>query len=408
MRAILSFFQDPQNKRLIRRESRVLAIMTVPLLFLLVVVGYFHEFVLHAIQANVAINGLIIAAATYGIVLILMRLVSAQVDFYVIERFGREAMQGIYMRQLLEAPWLRRRYVRHYLSHIAQTGGTLSSALDQNAIENELKALSSEYEHKLELPQFLVGFMIAMGLLGTFIGLLETLTGISGMLDGMGGGGDDTSAKFMKLVGELRKPLAGMGIAFSASMFGLVTSLMLAIMMVNLRRYIGRVVSCARNVMHDLTELSHSASQSTNTTHLGPDDVRKLAAGMGRTRSFGAMTSDQIAKLEALGVANNAALQDLATRTQESTWSIARSVDGLTKKIEALLVGVESSVVSTQKMTELLGFGPRMKETSENMLVELRALSAGQAEQRAISERRVSVRFGALCPRFSGSSSCSG
>ena len=340
-----------------------------PVVFLLIVGAYFHTFVANAVEANLAINLGIILAATYGVLLILVRLFSAMGDFRVIERFGYEASQGVYMKTLLEEPWLKKRYVRHYLSHIAHTGGTLSSQMDQSAIENELHALQSEFDSKLELPQFLVGFMIAMGLLGTFIGLLETLTGISGMLDGMGGNSADMSAQFMKLVVELRKPLAGMGIAFSASMFGLITSLMLAVMMTNLRRYISRVISLARNVMHELTELSRAADDEDDK-HLSPEEVARLAiekeaasGGGGGPGASGAVSNTIVAaKLELLG-----------------------------KKLEILIHTIEGSVAATQKTNELLGFGPRMKEVSEKTLEELKEISTHQVEQHKLLQSVIDV-----------------
>ena len=336
-----------------RRDAVVLAKVLAPVVAVSLIGFYFHTFVVNAILANIYINLGIICAAFYGVVLIVIRLVSAQGDFRVIERFGREALKGVYMNQLLNEPWMKNRYVRHYLAHIAQTGGTISSQLDQNAIHDELAALSEEYNSKLELPQFLVGFMIAMGLLGTFIGLLETLTGISGMLDGLGGGnGADIQQQFMKLVVELRKPLAGMGIAFSASMFGLITSLMLAIMMTNLRRYVNRVIAVARNVMHDLVELRRPSSSTSVTSSGGGDGVSQVSA--------------------ASAVSGNL---------------LASRVEVLTKKIELLMEMFEGSISGTQKLNELLGFGPRMKETSERTLEEIRNISHLQGEQQGIAER---------------------
>ena len=193
-----------------RRDAIAMAKVLAPPLFVACVGVWFHDFVVHAILANVYINIGIMFTAGYGVVLILMRLLAAQSDFLIIERFGREALNGVPMDELLEEPWLRRKYVRHYLAHIAQTGGTISSQLDQNAIENELHALNGEYESRLELPQFLVGLMIALGLLGTFIGLLTTLTGVAGMLDELGGSGDIQS-QFVKLVVDLRQALGRHG-----------------------------------------------------------------------------------------------------------------------------------------------------------------------------------------------------
>lgn len=336
------------NKRDIVATLKII----VPLIGLIAIGVYFRHFVVEAIKHGVIINGSIIAVTTYGVILILMRLFSAQADFLVIERFGYEASKGVYMKTLLEQPWLKRRYVRHYLSHIANTGGTLSSQMDQAAIENELHALQAEYDSRLELPQFLVGFMIAMGLLGTFIGLLETLTGISGMLDGMGGSGENVEAQFMKLVVELRKPLAGMGIAFSASMFGLITSLLLAIMMTSLRRYISRVISLARNVMHELIEhASHAPAAAGNSTQISPETIARLVS----------------ATPETANTASNSLL-------------IGR-FDVMFKKMDMLIGSFESSIAGTKKLTDLLGFGPRMQEISERTLEELKTISTRYTEQ---------------------------
>ncbi len=255
----MKIFKFDTNDNAFRRDLMTTIKILSPLFAVIFLGLYFNHFVWTAMKADLAIAGIILGGGFYGAVLIYFRMRAAQEDFRIIERFGREAAAGVPMGDLLEESWIRKRYVRHYLKHIAQTGGLLSSELDQNAIESELEALLSDYNSKLEFPQFLVGFMIAMGLLGTFIGLLETLTGISGMLASMSSSTASPDEQFKELVSELRKPLAGMGIAFSASMFGLVTSLMLSIMMTNLRHLISRVVMCARNVMHELTKITRKA-----------------------------------------------------------------------------------------------------------------------------------------------------
>lgn len=327
----------PNLSREIRRDLIAYLKLVSPFLFLVAIAIHFEEFVVHAIKSGFIINMSIILIATYGAVIIVLRMRSAQVDFRVIERFGREANSGKKMSDILQEPWLQGVYVRHYLAHIANTGGTLHSQIDQNAIENELHALQAEYNNRLEFPQFIAGFMVAMGLLGTFIGLLETLTGISGMLDGMGAPGTNVEQQFGELVVKLRNPLAGMGIAFSASMFGLITSLMLAVMMINLRRYIGRVIALARNVMHDLTVIASHNSPTAQVTQ--------------NTRSEAGLASSI------------------------SNTTIAGRFDLLTRKIEAVLEAFESSINTTQRMVDLMGFGPRMREISEKTLDEIKLMS---------------------------------
>jgi hypothetical protein len=362
-----------------RRDRLVLVKMLAPLVLVACAAVYYRDFVISAIEANRVINGLILMTLTYGTALILTRLMGAQEDFRIIERFGFEAAAGKSMTQLLEEPWIRFRYVRHYLKHIAAMEVS-NAQLDRDAIEDELHALNGEYNSKLELPQFLVGFMIALGLLGTFIGLLETLTGISGMLSGLGKGDTSAEQQFMALVGELRKPLAGMGIAFSASMFGLVSSLMLAIMMINLRRYISRVILCARNVMHDLTEIRKT---------IGPQ------TGAGGFAVIGGLNEPPTPRERA-----SHQLDDLTSstnyRSQDTNILLASRMDLLINKLEVLFRSFETSINGTTRLNELLGFGPRMKETGERTLEELKAIVMNSTEQNMIARQFVDAQGAAM------------
>ena len=338
-----------------KRDLLTLLNVISPLLFVTFVGFYFHVFVIHAIEANLAINLGIIFAALFGVVLMISRLLATQSDFRIIQRFGYEASQGADMIALLEQPWLKSRYVRHYLTHIANTGGTLSTQLEHSSLEGELHALQADYESRLELPQFLIGFMIAMGLLGTFIGLLETLTGIASMLDGMGGG-EDVQKQFMKLVVELRKPLAGMGIAFSASMFGLISSLMLAVMMTNLRRYVSRVLSLARNVMHDLTRVARKHEEENSLATLERYSTPLSQGGVGDASFFGGF-------------------------------------DVVAKRIELLVSSFNTHNENSRKLHDMLGVGPRMKETNEKALEALKAISNTNIEQQRSMQTLIDINL---------------
>ena len=348
-----------------RRDLFALLGVLAPLIFVGFTAAMFSGFVVGAVLANITINLGILLAALFGVLLIVDRLLDAQLDYRTIYRFGQEASEGTPMGELLEQPWLRNRYVRHYLTHIANTGGTLSTQLEHSSIESELHELSADYESRMELPQFLVGFMIAMGLLGTFIGLLETLTGISGMLNGLGGTGD-VQAQFLKLVVELRKPLAGMGIAFSASMFGLITSLMLAIMMTSLRRYIRQVISLARNVMHDLTNVARQ-----NDSRLSQFGGLANANGRGGAGGGGG------------GVALRQNLEQVYDQAEMPQINVGfqSSVELFVKKIELLVATFNAHGENTRKQNDLLGVGPRMKETHEKSLEVLKTLAVGVEEQ---------------------------
>jgi methyl-accepting chemotaxis protein len=345
----------------------------------LVTVGLlFNDFVTHAIKGNPILNTGIIVVAGGGALLMLSRLIGAIRERCALRRFYREASEGGDMKELLEESWLARRMMYRYLSPIAETGGKLSSQLDQDAIESELRALDAEFDSRLELPNFLVGFMVAMGLLGTFIGLLETLTGIAGMLDGMAGNGANLEEEFVKLITELRKPLAGMGIAFSASMFGLVSSLMLGLMLLAVRRYVRSVMSDARHVLSELTE----RVRGPLPTAMGGGMVASSRGGVSE-----AFLSDFMAEL----LSNINALQDMFHRSQDSSLQMTTRVDNLSKRLEQVSQSIESNVAASKKTNDLLGFGPRMKETNEQMLSELRSILSSNADSAKINARLINV-----------------
>ncbi len=362
-----------------RLQALVMTQAVLPVIGVLAAGFAFHEFVWMAIVGNVVLNTGILTVGLAGSVLIVLRLVEAQREHLALLRFGREAQTGGVMKELLEGEWLAKRMVRRYLEHIAQTNGKLSSTLEQDAIENELHAISAEFDSKMELPNYLVGFMIAMGLLGTFIGLLETLTGISGMLDGMSGaGGGAVEEEFIKLVGELRKPLAGMGIAFSASMFGLVGSLMLGMSLLAVRRYVRKLLADARTVLHELTERIRGP--------IGP-----VVAGAAMPRGQGGVSEAFLSDFMAELMGNINDLQDLFHRSQDASLQLSNRVDGLAQRLELVAQAIDSNVAAVKKTNDLLGFGPRMKETNEQMLAELRGIQTASTDQQRVSSRLVDV-----------------
>lgn len=388
----------------VRYDLPIIIRMLLPTLFIVGVGLHYREFVREAVMANKAINAGILFTALTGVVVILYRLIDMQRDMSALDRFYREAQASGDMQKLMDSPWLKGRAVRHYLENLAHTEGTIASQLDQDAIHNELEAFAEEYNSKLEFPQFLVGFMIAMGLLGTFIGLLETLTGISGMLDGMGHGGD-IQKEFSKLVVELRKPLSGMGIAFSASMFGLVTSLQLSIMMIMLRRYMSRVMEKARSVMHKLLTRIKTAAPvpqqpaqfltsptvmplpmnvvgggvisrgGGDATFLSASDTPEEDEGQTRSGSSSAptITSDK--------------LSDAYFRSQDAITSMANSVNILTKRMDAILRTLEENIEVSKKTNNLLSFGPRMTEINEQMTAEIKSVVNAQTENQKLMQK---------------------
>ena len=89
-----------------------------------------------------------------------------------------------------------------------------------------LDSVGTRLDEGRELNRYLTGLLVFLGLLGTFWGLLETVHSISGVIDAMKSGSDNT-AMFDDLKNGLSRPIAGMSVSFTSSLFGLAGSLIL-------------------------------------------------------------------------------------------------------------------------------------------------------------------------------------
>jgi hypothetical protein len=89
-----------------------------------------------------------------------------------------------------------------------------------------LDSVGTRLDEGRELNRYLIGLLVFLGLLGTFWGLLETVHSISGVINAMQTS-SDAGVMFDDLKNGLSKPIAGMSISFTSSLFGLSGSLIL-------------------------------------------------------------------------------------------------------------------------------------------------------------------------------------
>ena len=93
-----------------------------------------------------------------------------------------------------------------------------------------MSSVESQMFARLSLPNLLSGSLVGLGLVGTFIGLLQTLDELSGVFAALGGGsGSDSDAMFSTMIVKLQGPMQGMGTAFVASLYGLLGSLVIGL-----------------------------------------------------------------------------------------------------------------------------------------------------------------------------------
>ncbi len=171
-----------------------------------------------AFLANVPLNGLIVAVLVFGVLYVFRQvwMLFSQVGWLEAYRSGEPGVSAENAPRLLTpmATMLGERQARLSLS-----------ALSMRSI---LDGLSARLDESRDITRYMIGLLIFLGLLGTFWGLLETVRAVAGVIsDLQATTGGDAAAIFRNLTTGLEAPLAGMGTAFSSSLFGLAGSLML-------------------------------------------------------------------------------------------------------------------------------------------------------------------------------------
>lgn len=99
--------------------------------------------------------------------------------------------------------------------------------LSMMSMRSLLDSIGNRLEESRDISRYLIGLLIFLGLLGTFWGLLATVSSVSEVIKGMTGNGENSLLLFENLKSGLQQPLSGMGVAFSSSLFGLAGSLVL-------------------------------------------------------------------------------------------------------------------------------------------------------------------------------------
>ncbi len=167
-----------------------------------------------AFSANPGLNGLILGVLAIGILLALRQIGRLIPEVRWVNSLREGKIDGLRTPVLLApmATLLGDRAAGRRISTI-----TLRAILD---------SIGTRLDESRETARYLTGLLVFLGLLGTFWGLLETVGSIGAVISSMQTGGDPT-LMFDDLKAGLSKPIAGMSISFTSSLFGLAGSLVL-------------------------------------------------------------------------------------------------------------------------------------------------------------------------------------
>jgi hypothetical protein len=186
-----------------------------------------------------------------------------------------------------------------------QTRG-LPLAIRQPAMEDEMNGVESQMFARLSLPNLLSGSLVGLGLVGTFIGLLQTLDELSGVFAALGNtSGGDSGAMFSTMIVKLQGPMQGMGTAFVASLYGLLGSLVIGLT-------VSSVKSAGERLFRDVREFVNE--------ELYPSSGILVAGAQTTTQAMPsrAIVNDQTAQLYAVISEEHRSMRELFIRWEHS------------------------------------------------------------------------------------------
>lgn len=188
------------------------------LLVIVLVIGY--DPIIGYYKANPYINGLILLTLIIGFLIYTVKIISLSSEYRFMNSvaFGKLKINDTSLNNY------------PITKNIAKNLGIISSSKTINkSLEEILDELYSSIENGKDISKYLINLAVFLGLIGTFYGLLLTIGSVSNVIDGLSIEQQDFGVFFDSLRNGLKSPLSGMTIAFSSSLFGLVTSLILGL-----------------------------------------------------------------------------------------------------------------------------------------------------------------------------------
>jgi biopolymer transport protein ExbB/TolQ len=247
-------------------------------------------------MANPGLNGLILGVLFIGIVYAFRQVLRLYPEIRWVNSF-RISDPGIAVdtTPTLLAPMAT--MLRDRTGHLSLATGAMRSLLD---------SVASRLDEQRETTRYLVGLLVFLGLLGTFWGLLQTVSSVGTTIGALDTNGSESVMLFDQLKEGLAAPLKGMGTAFSCSMFGLGGSLILGFLDLQAGHAQSRFYNELEDWLSGITELQ--SAESATVTGAVPPQLRFALLDMQRSLSD---LSEKI-ELRVLGDNTGDAVKDLA------------------------------------------------------------------------------------------------
>jgi hypothetical protein len=276
-------------------------------------------------MASPFINGLIVLVALIGIFLSFRQIMRLFPEIKWVNSMQDGTMARVRQPVLL-APVAN--MLRDRLGEAVITPSSMRSILD---------SVGNRLDEAKDTSRYLTGLLVFLGLLGTFYGLLETVTTVAGTIQALDTSVGDTTTMFENLKQGLAGPLGGMGTAFSASLLGLSGSLILGFLDLQASQAQNAFYTDLEDWMTSMTELDHPMTQMQAT-------------------GLGVQGEEMSAMIERLG--STMQTSDSSQNAIRAMAELAKGIDGLVKHIRAeqadLRIHIEEQGDTNKKLRELI------------------------------------------------------
>lgn len=254
------------------------------LLVIGVLAAWAHEFLWLGIKSNVYLNGLIIGVFFFGVVLVLRSMTGLRNEETAfaalqeafndsrIEKMGSDSdpfyrhMRALKPGKVFSRPKVLGHMFELTYDELLRTRDLRISMSTMHSIVDSIEAKLSEQR---SLAVYITGLLVFLGLIGTFIGLMEMVGSVGGIIGGLQSVQGASSQAMQTLLTRLQEPLRGMATGFSSSLFGLFGSLALGI--------ISRMGATATNAMkQDFENWLASVAQIENRKSENVGDLARM------------------------------------------------------------------------------------------------------------------------------------
>ncbi len=267
-----------------------------------------------AFLANATLNGLILGVLILGIFYNFRQVALLYPEVSWLDRFRdtlAETEAGLQIR--LPESGENPRLLAPMATMLSDRRGSRFS-LSALSMRSILDGIAARLDEGRELSRYNIGLLIFLGLLGTFWGLLQTVSSIGNVIASLSVSGGEAATLFEHLKTGLEAPINGMGTAFSSSLFGLAGSLVLGFLDLQAGQAQNRFFNELEEWLSSVTRLSSGA--------LGSEGEQGVPAYV---QALLEQTAESLENL-----------QVIISRSEEGKHAVNHSLSELANKVETL------------------------------------------------------------------------